>query len=304
MSLFLLSELIESIKRRGHTEQDCLAALLQLFPQDRGTVTHLWPHVSFSSLLLHLVLVHRNTAFDPELPCFPSESAIYALYMRAFKVTKCQVPACDRSLCFEYHHSEDRRRPIVELPSGHWSYGPEQCRNSALCIGENCSFAHNSWEIWYHPMRFRTQRCAAGEGLWGLCQYGLHCPYAHHLGEFRRPARAVSSLSVKGRKQRYAGISLRDISFAKVALATRNLAEELQCLQQQRVLLQVQLEGLCARLQRMQRQGQCAECRERRRQRLGSCGHGVCERCVQDQWTCRVCAQEVKLVGTWASVLN
>ena len=275
-------------------EQHCWSALLRLFPQDQRTIAQLLPLVSFPSLLLHLVLVHRNTAFDPDLPRFPSESDTYALYMRTYKVTKCQFPTCDRSLCFEYHNNEDRRRPVAELPNGNWSYRPEQCRNSVLCIGENCLFAHNSWEIWYHPMKFRTQRCAMKEGLWGLCQYGLHCPYAHHIGEFRRPAVSLPFGQVRDRRnavQCYAEISLRDISFAKVALVTRNLVDDLQALQQQRVQLQVQLKDLCERLQRAQRQTQCAKCKQRSRQRLGSCGHGVCE-------------QEVKLVGTWACLIN
>ena len=90
------------------------------------------------------------------------------------------------------------------------------------------------------------------EGLWGLCQYGLHCPYAHHIGEFRRPAVSLPFGQVRDRRnavQCYAEISLRDISFAKVALVTRNLVDDLQALQQQRVQLQVQLKDLCERLQ-------------------------------------------------------
>lgn len=279
-----------------------LPAPFRLFPQDQTTISQLLPHVSIKSLLLHLVLVHRNTSSDPAFPLFPNESGIYALYMRTYKVVKCRLPTCDRSLCFEYHNNDDRRRPIDQWKSGMWSYRPEKCPNSAICIGENCSFAHNSWEILYHPMKFRTQRCAMQAGEWGLCLYGLHCPYSHHIGEFRRASPGLSK-EIRGGTSDfkpaacYSALSLRDISLAKVTIVTRSLADELLGLQQQRIQLQVQLEGVNKRVSRLQEQLKCALCGKRPRQRLGTCGHGVCERCAVQTWTCGVCAKEAKLVG-------
>lgn len=222
--------------------------------------------------------------------------------MRTYKVIKCKLPTCDRSLCFEYHDNEDRRRPIGQWMNGMWSYRAEKCPNSAICIGENCSFAHNSWEILYHPMKFRTQRCAMQAGEWGMCLYGLHCPYSHHISEFRRAspglAREIPSKTSNSHPSAcFPAISLRDISTAKVNLVTRNLVEELQGLQQQRIQLQVQLEGLNKRVKGLQQLIKCGICGRKPRVRLGSCGHGLCANCTVQTWTCRVCAKEAKLIG-------
>jgi Zinc finger C-x8-C-x5-C-x3-H type (and similar) len=49
--------------------------------------------------------------------------------------------------------------------------------------GENCPYAHNVFEYWLHPTRYRTQLCNDGTG----CKRRV-CFFAHSLEELRVPS--------------------------------------------------------------------------------------------------------------------
>lgn len=57
-------------------------------------------------------------------------------------------------------------------------------KKTGNCIrGDRCPYAHNVFEYWLHPTRYRTQLCNDGP----LCKRGI-CFFAHSLDELRVPA--------------------------------------------------------------------------------------------------------------------
>jgi hypothetical protein len=57
-------------------------------------------------------------------------------------------------------------------------------KKMGACIrGERCPYAHNVFEYWLHPTRYRTQLCNDGP----VCRRGI-CFFAHSLDELRVPA--------------------------------------------------------------------------------------------------------------------
>ncbi|GAX75663.1 hypothetical protein CEUSTIGMA_g3107.t1 [Chlamydomonas eustigma] len=69
---------------------------------------------------------------------------------------------------------------------------PEMKKNSFCPRGDACTFAHNVFEYWLHPSRYRTQ----------LCNDGVNCPrkrgcfFAHSLEELRQSSVKVMSPEV------------------------------------------------------------------------------------------------------------
>lgn len=58
---------------------------------------------------------------------------------------------------------------------------PEQ--DQSCTRGDTCPYAHNVFEYWLHPTRYRTQLCNDGE----KCSRKI-CFFAHTLEELRVPA--------------------------------------------------------------------------------------------------------------------
>ena len=61
--------------------------------------------------------------------------------------------------------------------------GPGLEQDQACVRGEACPYAHNVFEYWLHPTRYRTQLCNDGE----KCARKI-CFFAHTVGELRTPA--------------------------------------------------------------------------------------------------------------------
>eukprot|EP00798_Chlamydomonas_sp_ICE-L_P005512 gene5512-3722_t len=57
---------------------------------------------------------------------------------------------------------------------------PEMKKNMHCPRGDRCSFAHNVFEYWLHPSRYRTQLCNEGLG----CQHKT-CFFAHSIDQLR-----------------------------------------------------------------------------------------------------------------------
>ena len=56
-------------------------------------------------------------------------------------------------------------------------------KKAGVCLREDrCPYAHNAFEYWLHPTRYRTQLCNAGPG----CRRKV-CFFAHRLEELRAP---------------------------------------------------------------------------------------------------------------------
>lgn len=60
---------------------------------------------------------------------------------------------------------------------------PDMKKTGACIRGDRCPYAHNVFEYWLHPTRYRTQLCNDGP----LCKRGI-CFFAHSLDELRVPA--------------------------------------------------------------------------------------------------------------------
>jgi hypothetical protein len=60
---------------------------------------------------------------------------------------------------------------------------PDMKRASACIRGDRCPYAHNVFEYWLHPTRYRTQLCNDGPA----CRRAI-CFFAHSLTQLRAPA--------------------------------------------------------------------------------------------------------------------
>ena len=101
-----------------------------------------------------------------------------------YKMYRCPLgPICklDVKLCLNYHSKNDKRRnPDL--------YEPELCpnlyknnktiKNGKCDLGDDCNKAHNFYEYFYHPKKFRKKECPV-EKKDKLCYNRLICPYYH-----------------------------------------------------------------------------------------------------------------------------
>ncbi|GAB4815000.1 hypothetical protein N2152v2_002046 [Parachlorella kessleri] len=90
----------------------------------------------------------------------------------------------------ELYHSDDFRmcgeKAARRDPRTHEYTGiacPEMKKQGTCLRGESCPYAHNVFEYWLHPTRYRTQLCNDGPG----CSRSI-CFFAHNLDELRTPA--------------------------------------------------------------------------------------------------------------------
>ncbi|KDD73091.1 hypothetical protein H632_c2546p0, partial [Helicosporidium sp. ATCC 50920] len=60
---------------------------------------------------------------------------------------------------------------------------PDMKKVGACMRGDHCPYAHNVFEYWLHPTRYRTQLCNDGPG----CRRAI-CFFAHSLDQLRVPA--------------------------------------------------------------------------------------------------------------------
>ena len=105
-----------------------------------------------------------------------------------YKMYRCPLGSIcklDNKLCLNYHSEKDRRRN-PEL------YEAELCpnlfeknkrkKNGKCDLGDECNKAHNLFEYFYHPKKFRTKKCP-NEDLKQkekkFCFDRLICPYYH-----------------------------------------------------------------------------------------------------------------------------
>lgn len=100
-----------------------------------------------------------------------------------YKVTLCsRTDVHDWNTCFFGHVGETalRRHP------GRYRYSPMWCpyiRKKVPCpSGDVCPFAHNIFEIWLHPLRYRTRLCRSGVN----CNRAV-CFFAHTPEQMRQP---------------------------------------------------------------------------------------------------------------------
>ena len=103
---------------------------------------------------------------------------------KTYKIYKCPLGSLcklDKKKCLNYHGNGDKRRnpkyyKAILCPN---LYEKNKRKENAKCkYGEKCNNAHNFYEYYYHPDKFRTVKCPQ-EKKNGDCDNRLLCPYYH-----------------------------------------------------------------------------------------------------------------------------
>ncbi|KAL4428504.1 hypothetical protein ABPG75_002593 [Micractinium tetrahymenae] len=89
----------------------------------------------------------------------------------------------DWTICPFAHAGEKAVRRDPRLHSYTGIACPDMKKTGNCIRGEKCPYAHNVFEYWLHPTRYRTQLCNDGP----TCRRGI-CFFAHSLEELRVPA--------------------------------------------------------------------------------------------------------------------
>ncbi|CAL8465210.1 g4745 [Coccomyxa elongata] len=104
--------------------------------------------------------------------------------MYCMKVLPCSKRFChDWTVCPYSHPGEKAKRRDPRLFSYTGIACPNMKKDQSCARGDACPYAHNVFEYWLHPTRYRTQLCNDGE----KCSRKI-CFFAHTLEELRVPA--------------------------------------------------------------------------------------------------------------------
>lgn len=125
----------------------------------------------------------NSTGPDPE---YQLESPFYRsdeFRMYIFKIARCNKKySHDWTQCPFAHPGEKAKRRDPQQ----YKYAAIACidmkKNGTCPRGDSCPYAHNVFEYWMHPTRYRTQICNDG----GQCNRSV-CFFAHSLDELRVP---------------------------------------------------------------------------------------------------------------------
>lgn len=128
---------------------------------------------------------HSSLSESEEISLNAPEFMTDEFRMKHFKIDKCpKLHAHDWTTCPLAHPGEKARRRNPE----EFKYAAIACidmKNNGHCPrGDDCPYAHNVFEYWMHPTRYRTQICNDGT----KCKRQI-CFFAHRLEELRVPPR-------------------------------------------------------------------------------------------------------------------
>ena len=103
-----------------------------------------------------------------------------------YKRYKCPLGSIcklDNKLCLNYHNEKDRRRnpDLYEASLCPKLYKNNKRIKDGKCdLGDECKKAHNLFEYFYHPNKFRKLKCKQEDKKNGkYCKERLICPYMH-----------------------------------------------------------------------------------------------------------------------------
>jgi hypothetical protein len=124
---------------------------------------------------------------------FTSSRALTGTFCCAFAdlaaAPRLQVIPCtkrfvhDWTICPFAHAGEKAVRRDPRLHNYTGIACPDMKKTGNCIRAEKCPYAHNVFEYWLHPTRYRTQLCNDGP----MCRRGI-CFFAHSLEELRVPA--------------------------------------------------------------------------------------------------------------------
>lgn len=104
--------------------------------------------------------------------------------MYCMKVLPCSKRYChDWTSCPFSHPGEKARRRDPRTQPHTGIACPDMKKDGACIRGDTCPYAHNVFEYWLHPTRYRTQLCNDGTN----CHRRI-CFFAHTLDELRVPS--------------------------------------------------------------------------------------------------------------------
>lgn len=97
----------------------------------------------------------------------------YIRIIMNFKTQRCSKSCVDLLNCPFYHSLEDMRRPLYDL-NGNLLYitGSSPCN----CANLLCQYAHNAYEINYHPSKFKSVSCLNFKNCGARTNF---CPFLH-----------------------------------------------------------------------------------------------------------------------------
>lgn len=96
------------------------------------------------------------------------------LNLERYKTTKCPGDCENIKTCPYFHTAADKRRSLEQA-----DYNPQICHFGINCLRKHkCPFAHNKYELKYHPLRYKKKYC---KNLFDVskCQYAKFCADAH-----------------------------------------------------------------------------------------------------------------------------
>lgn len=115
------------------------------------------------------------------------DSSLYkedSFRMYCMKVLPCSKRYChDWTTCPFSHPGEKARRRDPRTQPHTGIACPDRKKEGTCIRGDNCPYAHNVFEYWLHPTRYRTQLCNDGS----KCRRHI-CFFAHSLEELRVPS--------------------------------------------------------------------------------------------------------------------
>ena len=209
-------------------------------------------------------------------------------YIFTFKTSQCPLQACRNTICWDYHSPQDRRRvPIYNQAKREFNYLPKNC----TCGEENCKNAHNYYEMAYHPLKFKTKECIAGEIAGKCVKNGIHCPFAHSREQIRRPATIYEEVT-----------TLQTPPPPLISPPVPTTTDLFQ-LSREQGALEARLQQLQAAISSRKQAQSCRKCERGLRTVVHSsaCGHAVCEECSRPQaFACVVCGN----AGGWITLLQ
>lgn len=285
--------------------------LLKRFPERREEVEKLVQEVGCREALWRLLVGDREVS-EEQIQWLPQEKPRDAVYLWLYKVQLCARSECDPALCFDFHTTDDQRRALTIQPNGLWSYKSTPCKGAQLCSGATCTLANTAFEELYHPTRYRTTFCPYRRNVLGICLLGVHCPNAHDASELRTAAPNI--MCIEQERNEEASLdreeekkpvgreevslwSLSDLLRTRLNKVTHEMIEGLQAAQQEKLRCDLELKETQRRIEEMEKRAKCCNCQSRARSRLLSCGHQLCDACVQSQGTaCMLCARPVVAV--------
>ncbi|KAH7617210.1 hypothetical protein Ndes2526B_g07803 [Nannochloris sp. 'desiccata'] len=106
-----------------------------------------------------------------------------------FRMSCMKVVPCSKRFVHDWtecpfaHPQEKARRRDPKIHTYTGIACPSMKKEGSCAFGDHCPYAHNVFEYWLHPTRYRTQLCNDGSN----CRRKI-CFFAHSLDELRVPA--------------------------------------------------------------------------------------------------------------------